>query len=402
MPVDEHDIAEVTARLGGVTPEGVTLIPVDYAWGSPATAGLWRAEVPDTRTADTRSFVKLLRHPRLWPQLELIPEGPPRDFFLSTFPWRFELDMALSGIADVLPEGMRMPELRHHEQFDDDHVGLWSELVDERAGPWSTDELRRAAYLLGRLAARRREGADINERLPEICRQLPRGAALRYLIEGRVLVGARAELTDDALWAHPAMVQALAATGDLDLRTALLDQIELALPVLGELDRLPQTYAHGDASVQNILVCHGEDDLIVIDWGFGSLLAVGFDLGQLLVGAMHAGLTPASEITAIDEAVFPAYLEGLADEGYAVDADDVRFGYLGSLFARSLFTALPADELGSGDVADERLALLTLERVRLTRAMLDLTAPAVAARLATSSDSSGRATPPVSPESQHG
>ena len=46
-------------------------------------------------------------------------------------------------------------------------------------------------------------------------------------------------------------------------------------------------------------------------------------------------------------------------------ADDVRFGYLGSLFARSLFTALPADELGSGDVAHDRLALLTLERVRL-------------------------------------
>ena len=73
---------------------------------------------------------------------------------------------------------------------------------------------------------------------------------------------------------------------------------------------------------------------------------MGFDLGQLLVGPMHAGLTPAHEITAIDEAIFPAYLEGLADEGYAVDPDDVRFGYLGSLFARSLFTALPAGRAG--------------------------------------------------------
>ena len=60
----------------------------------------------------------------------------------------------------------------------------------------------------------------------------------------------------------------------------------------------------------------------------------------------------------------------------------MRFGYLGSLFARSLFTALPSRELGSADVADDQLGLLALERVRLTRAMLDLTAPAVAARLA--------------------
>ena len=289
MPVDEHDIAAVTARLGGVTPEDVTLTASTTPGALPRPPGCGGLRSRHARTGGPRSFVKLLRHPRLWPQLQLIPEGPPRDFFLSSFPWRFELDMVLSGIADVLPEGMRMPELRHHEHFDDDHVGLWSELVDERAGPWSTDELSRAAYLLGRLAARRREGAEVNERLPEICRQLPRGAALRYLVEGRVLVGARAELTDDALWAHPAMVEALAATGDLDLRTALLDQLDLALPVLGELDRLPQTYAHGDASVQNILVCHGEDDLIVIDWGFASLLAVGFDLGQLLVGPMQPG-----------------------------------------------------------------------------------------------------------------
>ncbi|HET8987611.1 MAG TPA: phosphotransferase, partial [Humibacillus sp.] len=373
MAVDERDIAGVTARLAGVTQDRVTLSPVDYAWGSPATAGLWRVEVSDAPPGEAQHFVKLLRHPRLWPRLDVVPEGPTRDFFLTTFPWRFELDMALSGIADVLPEGMRMPELRHHEHFDDDHVGLWSEFVDERNGPWSTDELGRAAYLLGRLAARRHKDAEVNERLPEICRQLPPGAALRYLVEGQVLGAARVELADDSLWSHPAMVRAVAATGDVDLRSDLSRHLDLTLPVLTELDTVPQTFAHGDASVQNIRVCHGEDDLIVIDWGFGSLLAVGFDLGQLLVGPMHAGLTPASEIRAIDEVIFPAYLQGLAEEGYAVDADDVRFGYLGSLFARSVFTALPSEELRSGARTDDDLAALALERVALTRAMLDLT-----------------------------
>lgn len=95
---------------------------------------------------------------------------------------------------------------------------------------------------------------------------------------------------------------------------------------------------------------------------------------------MHAGLTPASDIARIDVAIFDAYLGGLADEGYAADPEDVRFGYLGSLFARSLFTALPTVELRGPD--SDSLRRTVRERVVLTRAMLDLTAPVVRRRLA--------------------
>ncbi|WP_344057547.1 phosphotransferase [Terrabacter lapilli] len=282
------DIAQVTSRLAATPAGAVTLTPIAYEWGSPATAGLWRAVAARPDGSDATYFVKLLRHPRLWPGLVQVPEGELRDFFLNSFPWRFELDMAVSGIADVLPPGMRTPTLHHHEELDDDHVGLWWEFVHERPGRWSLDELARAARLLGRLAARRRAGAEVNERLPDICR-LPAGAALRYLVEGRVLHGAGADLADDELWAQPVLVEALRATGDLHLRDDLRAHFSLVLDVLTELDRLPQTYAHGDASIQNILVCEGKEDFVVIDWGFASPLAVGFDLGQLLVGPMHAG-----------------------------------------------------------------------------------------------------------------
>lgn len=373
------DIAQVTSRLADAPVGVVSLVPIAYDWGSPATAGLWRAHATRADGTDATYFVKLLRHPRLWPGLVHVPEGELRDFFLRSFPWRFELDMELSGIADVLPPGMRVPTLHHHEEFDDDHVGLWWEFVDERPGPWSLDELARAARLLGRLAARRRAGAEVNARLPEICR-LPAGAALRYLVEGRVLHGAGADLADDELWAQPLLVEALRATGDPGLRDDLRAHLPLVLEVLTELDRLPQTYAHGDASIQNILVCEGEADFVVIDWGFASPLAVGFDLGQLLVGSMHAGLVPAADIALIDPVIFEGYLEGLADEDYAVDPDDVRFGYLGSLFARSAFTALPTAELRGG--ASESLRRTVVERVALTRAMLELTGPAVRRRLA--------------------
>ena len=48
--------------------------------------------------------------------------------------------------------------------------------------------------------------------------------------------------------------------------------------------------SHGDASPQNLLVPASEPDtFVVIDWSFHGPLAVGFDLGQLLIGLAHAG-----------------------------------------------------------------------------------------------------------------
>ncbi|MEO7753983.1 MAG: phosphotransferase [Terracoccus sp.] len=381
MPVDEGLIVAVTARLAACAPSDVRLDAVSYDWGSPATAGLWHATAGAPGRAASRAFVKLLRHPRLWPGLQSVPPGPTRDFFLDTFPWRFELDIVLSGIAEVLPPGMRIPRLLHHEALDEDHVAVWSELVSERRGPWSLAELGRAAQLLGMLAARRRDGAGVNASLPKVCHSLPACAALRYLVEGRVLMGAGADIADDELWRHPAMAAALEATNDFALREDLRHALALVGPTLDRLEALPQTFAHGDASIQNILVCHGEDDFVVIDWGFGSLLAVGFDIGQLLVGPMHAGLVDASQIHAIDEVIFPAYLSGLADEGWAVDPEQVRFGYLGSLFCRSAFTALPTAELRSRAAEDPGLEHLARQRLSLTRAMLDLTLPAVRTEL---------------------
>ena len=87
-------------------------------------------------------------------------------------------------------------------------------------------------------------------------------------------------------------------------------------PAVYLLDGLPQTYAHGDASPQNLLLPAGEPATIaVIDWGFGSLLPVGFDLGQLLVGLAHAGQARPSDLAGIDAAIFPAYLDGLRADG---------------------------------------------------------------------------------------
>lgn len=68
-----------------------------------------------------------------------------------------------SGIGAVLPDGMRTPAL---QPAGDDHIALWWEFISQRPGPWQLADYRRAAYLPGRLAARRRAGAAVITRFP--------------------------------------------------------------------------------------------------------------------------------------------------------------------------------------------------------------------------------------------
>jgi thiamine kinase-like enzyme len=144
--------------------------------------------------------------------------------------------------------------------------------------------------------------------------------------------------------------------------------------ILDQLEALPLTYAHGDASPQNLLLpADDPDTVVVIDWGFGSLLPVGFDLGQLLAGLMHAGQAEPSELPGIDAVIFPAYLDGLRTENYDADPGQVREGYVGSLAAWSALCALPAELLASATPGEETEALF-LQRLQLTRAMVNMAA----------------------------
>ena len=104
---------------------------------------------------------------------------------------------------------------------------------------------------------------------------------------------------------------------------------------------------HGDASPQNLLLPAGEPGTIAsIDWGFGTLLPVGFDLGQLLVGLAHADRQRPVPAAGHRRRDLPAYLDGLAREGYHADPAQVtgRLG-LGSLAARSALCAIPVELL---------------------------------------------------------
>jgi hypothetical protein len=197
------------------------------------------------------------------------------------------------------------------------------------------------------------------------------GAVLRYYTNGRVQLAALPAIADEQTWQHPLLKAAVCNAREHSLRAELL-ALGARLPaVLDSLDALPQTYQHGDASPQNLLVpADKPDEFVVIDWGFDSPQAVGFDLGQLLVGLAHAGALEPEDLPAIHAVIVKAYTEGLHADGMTVPQEAVRYGYLGSMLARATFTALPLEAFGA-ESSDE-LARLFDQRIRLTRTLVEL------------------------------
>lgn len=371
---DERALAclvEAVTGLPGAVPTSARVEPVDYEIGTPSTEALLRvlgtAELPSGERIEWSVFVKKLRSARHWELMHLIPEQLREDF-IKNLPWQLEVAVHRSPIAAVLPEGLRLPAMYKIGEYDDDRATLWMEDVSQPPGAWPLARFAHAANLLGRLSARRQ---------PHLVGPfLPRGGAeasgvgLRYYTLGRVMMGAIPALADDRTWQHPLLADAIRSTGDDGLRADLLGLANRLPGVLDRLDALPQTYQHGDASPQNLLVPKDkQDEFVVIDWGFDCPQAIGFDLGQLLVGLAHAGdLTP-EELPAIHPVIVAAFLEGAAAEGMTVSEDEVLYGYLGSLMARSAFTALPLEQLGKVGACG---AQLFEERVRLTRALVNL------------------------------
>jgi Phosphotransferase enzyme family len=356
----------------GAVPVDARAEAVDYAVGTPSTEALVRvrgtARHTDGTTTDWSVFVKRVRSVRYWEHLQSIPE-PVRETFVANVPWRLEIAIHESGVAGLLPDGMRLPVAYRIDESDDERATVWMEDVVECAEPWDVDRFTRAAYLLGRLAARRQ--THLVE--PVLARPdvTTPGVGLRFYVTGQVSMRALPALADDATWQHPLLSAAVCRNGDRVLRTDLLALGRRVPQVLDALDRLPQTYQHGDASPQNLLVPAGDPGtFVVIDWGFDCPQAVGFDLGQLLIGLGHAGLLEAEGLRAVHDVIVDAFTEGLNADGHVAGVAQVRLGYLGSLMLRSAFTALPLELLDAPPI--EELAALFDQRVRLTRFMVDL------------------------------
>jgi hypothetical protein len=283
-----------------------------------------------------------------------------RDVLGDASVWRHEVRVYESELASVLPAGLRLPGVHGVIDLGDDRVMLVLEDIDADPEPWDRERYSRAARLLGRLHVRLTAADGLPRRSTERPAEL-----VDLMYTSRLIPVALPALNAETTWRHPLVA------GHLQLRADLVELARRLPNLVGAATRLPQLQSHGDATPHNLLVPKQQPDtFVVIDWAMAGLAAAGDDLGQLLIGHAHEGVLSAADLSDLHDLLVRAYVAGLADEGYRLDADVVRTGMDIGLAVRSAFTALPLERLGE-PITDELRSTLA-SRIELTRYLVDV------------------------------
>ena len=172
-------------------------------------------------------------------------------------------------------------------------------------------------------------------------------------------------LLDDELWAHPLLAHAF---GD-GLRDRMCDVLDQVPAWFEELADAPHVVGHGDACPNNLLGAQRPDAFVLIDFGFWKPLPLGFDLGQLLLGDVQIGRRPADDLAAVDARIVPAYVEGLTDEGYAAEPEQVLRLHALQMAVFIGLSSMPFEHLG--DPPSPALERLAATRAAITTYCLD-------------------------------
>jgi hypothetical protein len=363
--VDDDELARMVAELFEVPVAEVRLLDsraeeVDYDLPAITTAGRWwvrgRAEVGGRVTA----YSFFVKHVQSWSRHPFFQQVPPehREQAAASVPWRTEPLVYRSDLGDRFPEGLSMPRALGVVDLDASSASVWLEEVDAHRVDWEDARFRRAAYLLGRLAgsARVRERAEIGDLRDTV----------RTYLSGRLAMQVLPALRDPATWCHPLVAGAF----DDALQERLLRAADEVAGHVAELEAMPHTASHGDASPNNLLTVQDDDGFVLIDYGFWGRKPVGFDLAQLVVGDVQIGRLPADRLAGIDRVCLPAYVAGLHDEGEDVATSVVRRAHALQLLVFTGLSSLPFEHLDGEPTP--ALHAMAAERARLVRFCLDL------------------------------
>lgn len=280
-------------------------------------------------------FVKVVQSWTRTPQFQMVPEQM-RERAGRGLPWRGELEVYRSDLSSRLPAGLSLPRVHRVEDIDDGSAFFWLEAVDVDPAPWDPSTFERAAYRLGRLAARPDIAPVADLGMQDVVCSYAQGR-----VEGQILPALHA----DALWAHPLVAETFSPT----LRTRLLSAAEDLPAYLEELDAAPLGAAHGDACPRNLLVPRGRaDDFVLIDFAFWCRAPLGFDLTQFLMGEVQLGERPAAQLADLDELCLAAYVRGLASEGCDVPLGVMRRVHALLMLLFAGLTAVPIELLFNG------------------------------------------------------
>jgi phosphotransferase family enzyme len=367
--VSDSELTQMVARLLRASADDVTLVDshaTEVAYDLPAltTAGrYWVRGHAAVRGAQV-PFAFFVKHVQSFARSPLFAEVPPDVVAMAEagVPWRTEPLVYRSDLCDRLPPGLRMPRSLGVFDLDEKSAAVWLEEVETHHARWDLPRFERAAYLLGRFAA----SPQVRERA--LVGQHP--FTVRDYLEGRLTHQVLPLLADEKIWHHPLVAGAFGG----DLRDLLVDMALHADDLVDELAALPRLTAHGDACPNNLLVVEdsGADGFTVIDFGFMTLLPVGFDLGQLLVGDVQVGRLPAASLAEVEGVIVPAYVEGLRAEGCDIPESVVRRAHALHLMVFVGLSTLPFEHLDA-PVTPE-LEHVTAERAAIARFSLDLLA----------------------------
>ena len=254
------------------------------------------------------------------------PAAGPHDPAHADY-WKRELLLYSSGLLDDLPAGLSAPHYYGCDEPMDGVVWLWLEHVrEDRERAWPLERWALAARHLGRF-----NGTYI------VGRSLPSTPWLN---------GRRLRTLSDRH--HSLVAQISKVPGNPAVRRWWPPQVVAAVLRLWEervafcdaLERLPQTFCHGDAIRRNLLSRAGET--VAVDWECAGHYSVGEEVGQTLsVASAFYDLEPA-DLPALDEELFASYLAGLHDVGWRGDPTQVRFAYVAHAALRNVFNAVGA------------------------------------------------------------
>ena len=365
--VSDAELAGIVAGWLGESPDDLAAVRshaevVPYDLDAITTAGRYWVRGEAQTPSGVRAFSFFVKHVQSWSRSPLFAAIPPdfRESAEASVPWRTEPLIYRSDLRDRLPAGLTMPRAVAVRDLDEKSAAVWLEEVPIVSRVWTERHLARAAYLLGRLAASPavRELAGIGGN--------PDGRPVRGYLHGRLFHQILPMLRGEEIWQHPLV----APTFDADVRRRLLAAADQLPAYVDEIEQLPVGASHGDACTNNILVQPDADDLVLIDFGFWMPEPFGFDLGQLLLGDVQLGRSPAAELNRNETACTSAYIEGLRREGCDVDGARVRRAHALLMLIFSGMSAIPVEHLGSAPTPE--LLRVAAERAAAARFMLDL------------------------------
>jgi hypothetical protein len=244
--------------------------------------------------------------------------------------WQRERLLYDSDLLDDLADGLRAPRCYGCDDLADGTVQLWLEHVREVGEhTWPLARWALAAQHLGRF-----NGAYL------VGRPLPPapwlgGQRLRTWLEHHDPLVARI-----AAAPHNPDVRSWWPGPVVDAILRLWDERDAYCTAL---ERLPQTFCHGDAIRRNLLACHGpagSEETVLVDWEYAGRFAVGEEVGQTLSVAGAFFHVDPSDLPALDEALFTGYMAGLRDVGWRGNPRQVRFAYAAHAALRNAFNAV--------------------------------------------------------------